>query len=249
MIFLSVENYRFERLCATIASTVLAFLALSAFCPPSYSQQRGKEKPRPAARTVQPKAVSASGPSAARLFDAAFEREILRVSFIDKSTDEIEFTRIYNALADDMTRLREALSVAIVSAEKTYGACLATANTVHRRQKAIALEKMKRNKDPERAESLKSLISSIEREHKNYYRAEAGKAGNSFKSLFDSFAASFAAQRKFLTSNTAYESPDSESMRALDSFEAGIMRKREKIEKYIADKFEAVAGGADHGDK
>ena len=248
MKFLSEKNSGPERLISFSCFIFIVFIFMLAGHSQSYSQQRarGKNTAEPAA--ARQKKTRAQVPQA-RLFDAAFEKEISELKFIDKMTDEIEFMRIYTALADDMGKLKSALAAAVRSADKNYSACLSAAKTSHSRELAAARDRIRINRAPERTESLNSLLSAIEQEHRNYYESEANKVKNIFKSLFDSFNASYSLQKKFLISNTAYDSATSEIMLALGTFEAGIKEKSDRIENYISGKFNAVGNGADHGDK
>ncbi len=248
MKFLSEKNSGAERLISFSFLIFIVFLFVLAGHSQSYSQQRARGKNIPEQSAARQKRTRAQSPQS-RLFDAAFEKEISEFKFIDKLTGEIEFMRIYSALADDMGKLKNALAAAVRSADKNYAACLSAAKTVHSRELAMARERIRKNRAPERAESLKSLLSEIEQEHKSYYESEAGKVKNTFKSLFESFNSSYAIQKKFLISNTAYDSATSEVMLALGTFEAGIKEKSSRIENYISEKFNAVANGADHGDK
>lgn len=248
MKFISEKNSGAQRLVSFSCFIFIVFLFILAGYSQSYSQQRAKEKNTQKPASARQKSSRAQAPQL-RLFDAAFEKEILELNFIDKMTDEIEFMRIYSALADDMGKLKGALAAAVRSADKNYSACLSIAQTSHRKELAMARDRIRNNRAPERAESLKSLLTAIEKEHKNYYESEAKKVKSIFKSLFDSFDASYAIQKKFLISNTAYDSATSEIMLALGTFEAGIKEKSAGIENYISDKFDAVGNGADHGDK
>jgi hypothetical protein len=248
MKFLSEKKSGTERLISFSFFIFIIFLFILAGHSQSYSQQRAKNKNTPEPAAARQKRTRTQAPLV-RLFDAAFEKEISEFKFIDIMTDEIEFMRIYTAMADDMGKLKGAFAAAVRSADKNYSACLSAAKTSHRRELATARDRIRNNRAPERAESLKSLLSGIEQEHKNYYESEANKAKNVFKSLFDSFNASYAIQKKFLISNTAYDRATSEIMLALGTFEAGIKEKSARIENYISGKFNAVGNGADHGDK
>ncbi|EKD69590.1 MAG: hypothetical protein ACD_47C00070G0002 [uncultured bacterium] len=248
MKFISEKNFGPERFISFLLFGFILSLFILTGHSQSYSQQRAKVKKTPEPAAAQQKKTRAQAPPVS-LFDAAFEKEISEFEFIDKMTDEIEFMRIYTALADDMSKLKGAFAAAVRSADKNYTACLSTAKTIHRRELATARDRIKNNRAPERAESLKSLLLSIEQEHKNYYESEANKVKNIFKSLFDSFNASYAIQKKFLISNTTYDSATSEIMLALGIFETGIKEKSARVENYISGKFNAVGNGVDHGDK
>jgi PBP1b-binding outer membrane lipoprotein LpoB len=248
MKFISEKNSGPERFISFLLFTFIVSLFILTGHSQSYSQQGAKVKNNPEPAAAHQKRTRAQAPPV-RLFDAAFKKEISEFEFIDIMTDEIEFMRIYTALADDMSKLKGAFAAAVRSADKNYSACLSAAKTSHRRELAAARDRIRNNRSPERAESLKSLLLAIEQEHKNYYESEANKAKNIFKSLFDSFNASYAIQKKFLISNTAYDSAASEIMLALGTFEAGIKEKSARIENYISGKFNAIGNGADHGDK
>lgn len=183
------------------------------------------------------------------LFDAAFKSEISDISFIEEMTDEIEFRRIYKVLADDIDKLKEALSKAIVSADKNYKDCLITAKIKHERDLKAAEDKIKENRDADRIQNLNSLLSLLKQEQSDYYKLEADKTINIFKTLFDSFLNAYHIQKKFLTVNTVYENPASEIMTALDTFESRIKNKNKRIEKYIFDKFSNIVNGVNHDDK
>ncbi len=184
-----------------------------------------------------------------RLFDAAFESEINEINFIKEITDEVEFRRIYKALADDINKLKEALSKAVVSADKNYHKCLMTAENKHARDLKAAKTKIKENRDADRIQNLNSLLSMLKQEQSDYYKLEADKTINIFKTLFDSFLSAYRIQKKFLTVNTVYENSASEIMTASDTFEILIKNKSERIEKYIRNKYSNITNGDAHDDK
>lgn len=184
-----------------------------------------------------------------RLFDAEFEAEINDINFIKEITDEIEFKRIYKALTDDINKLKESLSKAIISADRIYQGCLIAAENKHARDIKAAETKIKENRDPDRAQNLNSLLSLLKQEQRDYYKLEADKTVNIFKTLFDSFLNAYRIQKKFLTANTIYENSTSEIMTASDTFEILIKNKSERIEKYIYDKYGKIDNGDGHDDK
>lgn len=216
---------------------------------PLCAQQRNPAKKNAAAgQTRAPevkKNINAAAPQySAPLFDAEFESEITDINFIKEITDEIEFRRIYKALSDDIGKLKEALAKAVASAGRIYNGCLTASKNKYARELKAAEIKIKQNNDPGRIESLNSLLLLLKQEQKDYYKAEADKTVNIFKSIFDSFLNAYHIQKYFLTVNTAYESSTSEIMTALDTFEIYIKNKNERIEKYIYDKFDKIVSGA-----
>ncbi|HOD39770.1 MAG TPA: hypothetical protein PKW98_01210 [Candidatus Wallbacteria bacterium] len=183
------------------------------------------------------------------LIDPAFEKEILNINFFEDATNEVEYMQIYSALADDIDKFKKELKNSVDSANDRYARCLGKAASRHRAELAEINRNISKSGDPQRAQSLKSMLAVLKKEHLDYYGLEAVSVKEKFDGLFKAFLTSFDIQKKVLTSKTPYESATSEISIALDKFEKGVRVKNSVIQKRVGDKFNEIINGADYGDK
>ncbi|HOT75163.1 MAG TPA: hypothetical protein PK467_05210 [Candidatus Wallbacteria bacterium] len=250
------------------AAAFLPF-ALAFFCAspaPAEAQQARKPgavkaAPQKARGAVRPNVNAASAPeekkrpaavrpaASAALIDRAFEKDILNINFFKDATGEVEYMQIYSALADDIDKFKKELKNAVDSANARYAQCLGRAFSRHKSELAEIKRGISKSSDPQRAQSLKSMLSVLKKEHIDYYGLEAGRVKDKFDGLFKAFLTSLDIQKKVLMSKTPYESATSEISIALDKFEKGVRDKNASIQKRVGDKFDEIVNGADYGDE
>lgn len=170
-------------------------------------------------------------------FDNKIKMDILNINFISKTTDEIEFNRIYKFLLNSFNNFKLSLIKTLQITENNYNLWLNTKQSKYDKEEMIILEKIKNNKDINRKESLNSLLELVKKEHEKYYQLEASKIKNMFKNLFETYLQALEIEKKSLSHNTIYESDTSELMLAITTFEIQLKEKMELIDKYIDNKF------------
>jgi hypothetical protein len=217
----------------------VALLFFSALALPEtiWAQKRDRNK----ATVLKQERAAAAGPNVRNqqyiLFDAAFEEDILRVPFVESTTDEVEYVQIYKPFSENVDIFGKNLSKIIKDSNSDYASFVIKYSRKFKAENDFAVKKMRANRDKGRVESLKSIFDILKQEHKKTIEDERDKIKSRFESLFSAFTSAYASQKNFMLKNTVYESETSELALALGSFETEIKEKNSKIKEFIDMKF------------